>query len=106
MHNKGNAGTAATVPGAVGVSRVSSADDAQHSGLTPVEQRQIERLHAAGSRPIGELIAEVLERLDADEAERLRERLARYAAIPPHAYAAVGADTFAAAPIHSTDGGA
>jgi len=106
MHNKGNAGTAATVPGAGHVSRSGSADDAQHSAPDLALQRQAEALHQRGPRPLGELLAEILDGLDPAEAAQLRERIRQYNSIPPDLYRAMGADTFAPAPIHAADGGA
>jgi len=81
-------------------------DGFEHSGPSLALQREAERLHARGPRPLGELLAEVLDGLDADEAAHLRERIRRYTSIRPELYRAMGADTFAAAPIHAADGGA
>ncbi|RDD62631.1 hypothetical protein [Ferruginivarius sediminum] len=86
---------------AAGASRLvtQAADKPKHNAPSLPLQRQAEALHQRGPRPLGELLAEVLERLDADEADWLRRRLERYNAIPPETYRAVGADTFPPLPI-------
>jgi len=100
-----NALGAGITEGAGNVSRSGSADDAQHSAPDLALQRQAEALHQRGPRPLGELLAEILDGLDADEAEHLRQRISAYNALSPDIYRAMGADRFPPTPIHSADGG-
>jgi len=79
-------------------------DGFEHSGPSLALQREAERLHRRGPRPLGELLAEILDGLDAHEAEHLRERIRRYNSVPPELYRAFGADHFPQPPVHSVGG--
>lgn len=87
------------------VQRFGNADIPERSGPSITLQREAERLHARGPRPLGELLAEILDGLEPAEAAQLRERIRRYNSIPPNLYRALGADTFPPTPVHSVDGG-
>ena len=66
-------------------------------------ERDIGRLHRLGARPVGELVREVLQLVDDDAADQIRERLAVYAALDPGLVAALGGCDFPRPPLHAVE---
>lgn len=88
------------------VQRVVAADGSEPNPPDLGLQREAERLHERGPRPIGELLAEIYSMLDADQAAHLRERIQRYNSIPTATYRALGGDRHPRRPFAVVDGGA
>ena len=65
-------------------------------------RRQIEQVHALGSRVLGELLAEIA--VKHSIVPTLHETLERYAGIDPQTLRALGGDKFSPAPLHEVRG--
>ena len=65
---------------------------ATFAGSTELFRSAVRNLHAAGPRPVGELLVELAAAFGPTGAALIVDRLEAYSAVPPEFYAAVGAD--------------